>query len=301
MPSTRGKRGAQPLVYQRTPRAFKRPADLDNDPMLTDWAAEIPAFLYRYSSLAGTRLNRLKELLLQGRLFFPSPRDFNDPLDCKIAPSFDASSLAIETFWRTAINEGRLGSIAKNQKRSAVQRMIRQSKTAHGKEMLARRVVDTLSRNGTVCLSTDPLQMLMWSYYSDGHRGVVIRFNMKHENLLQLPLHVGQCLPIKVNYAEQFPVVNYYTDKTIDLIRTVIGTKALAWQHEREWRLVRVNQTGLTRVPLSMIDGIILGLQISPEDERSLRDDISASRPDIEILRVAHEPNSFNLRLVSVT
>jgi hypothetical protein len=47
-----------------------------------------------------------------------------------------------------------------------------------------------------------------------------------------------------------------------------------------------------------MIDGVILGMRISPSDETAVRDWASRRSPPLELLRVIHKPNSFELKVV---
>lgn len=59
--------------------------------------ANLPAQLYKYSSLQEKRADWIEQLLVDGRLYFPRPAQFNDPLDCRIPPTFEASELKMLT------------------------------------------------------------------------------------------------------------------------------------------------------------------------------------------------------------
>jgi hypothetical protein len=41
-----------------------------------------------------------RNLIVDSALFFARPSMFNDPLDCRIPPSFEADPADIERFWR---------------------------------------------------------------------------------------------------------------------------------------------------------------------------------------------------------
>src|SRR3990172_9254248 len=61
--------------------------------------ASDPAYLYRYVSIQGsTRSRYLRDTLLNHRLFLASPKEFNDPFDCKTAFSLEGS----KDQWRAA-------------------------------------------------------------------------------------------------------------------------------------------------------------------------------------------------------
>jgi hypothetical protein len=59
-----------------------------------------PAYLYRYFTTRWA-----ESLLAQGKMFFPSPADFNDPFDCRALVSFEASPVKRERYARELIRE----------------------------------------------------------------------------------------------------------------------------------------------------------------------------------------------------
>jgi hypothetical protein len=77
----------------------------------------------------------------------------------------------------------------------------------------------------------------------------------------------------------------------------LLGTKAAAWSHEGEWRIVLPNRTGNLKIPPELIAGVVLGTRISEDNERTIREWIAGRSPRIELLRVVHRPNSFQLEL----
>ena len=81
----------------------------------------------------------------------------------------------------------------------------------------------SLDRHGILCLSTEPNSMVMWSYYAEGHKAVVVRFDMSVE---QLALFGPQFVPVEVKYTTDFPLVSYYNTETQTMIAQVVGTKA---------------------------------------------------------------------------
>src|SRR5262249_30709338 len=70
-----------------------------DDQQVTALLNRLATNLYKYSGLSGDRLNWIRQLLVDCKLYFASRTQFNDPLDCQVPPSFDASMLTIERFW----------------------------------------------------------------------------------------------------------------------------------------------------------------------------------------------------------
>ena len=123
--------------------------------------------------------------------------------------------------------------------------------------------------------------------------GLLFGFNTGVSVLAQISHHV---IPVRVGYQDDFPKISYYTTRAA-LVTAVLGTKARAWTHEKEWRLVLVGRTGSIKVPDAMIDGVILGLRIDLGDEEQVRGWVDGRQPKIELLRVVHRPGSFALDL----
>lgn len=269
----------------------RRPFD---DPALDELLKRIPASLYKYSGISGSRLEWMRKLIVDSMLYFASPNLFNDPFDCKVPPRYDASELAIKHHWREFVRLNFPGQRMREHKRE-INRMVRDSKTPAGQEGLTKKLFESVHKNGTACFAKDPASMLMWSYYAEGHRGIAVRFNMAFENLAALP---GQFIPVEVRYETEFPNVNYYGSTINEFVATLLGTKSVAWKHEEEWRLVWVGNSGCVQVPPAMIDGVILGMRIDPEAEATVRGWVEQRSPKVELLRLVHRPNSFELEVV---
>ena len=58
----------------------------------------LPATTYKFSGLSGQRLEWIRALIVASKLYFARPSSFNDPLDCRVPPSFEATQLKIEMF-----------------------------------------------------------------------------------------------------------------------------------------------------------------------------------------------------------
>jgi hypothetical protein len=111
-------------------------------------------------------------------------------------------------------------------------------------------------RIGTLCLSEDPLNLLMWGHYSSAHQGGVVEFDPAHAFLAGNATANGlyQCLR-PVRYSElraelaldhfrqhEMGALNDHGEGWLSLLESahpVLFTKSLEWSYEREWRLVR--------------------------------------------------------------
>jgi hypothetical protein len=251
--------------------------------------------MYKYCGSSRERREWVREALVESKLYFPPRSTFNDPLDCRIPLQFNASKLFVENYWR---NQGR--KVFPGRTRSAykkfIERMVRRSLTPAGHKELSDLMLGTLDHHGILCFSTRPESMLMWSYYAASHTGVALRLNLKLSHLATIN---EQFVPLEVRYLKEFPKINYYRTETPDLIDVVFGSKAAAWSHECEWRLILVNRVGKLKVVPSIIDGVILGLNTPADYEASIRRWIGERNAPTELLRIQNRPGSFDLDVVS--
>ena len=270
---------------------------LDNsDKYFESLFARMPESLYKYVSLSEPEsFKRLNTLLLESKLYFAPSSAFNDPLDCRIPLQFDGTSLAIGQFWRRHIERAYRGKMTRDDKKKRILELIQKSKSKAGQKELSSFAYKELDKHGIVCLSQHPDSMLMWSYYAAGHSGLALRFKINPAHLSAIGERV---VPIEVRYCADFPKINYYDSELQELISAVFGSKSEAWSHEREWRLVARDRIGLVRIPPSMIDGIVMGLQIRPDSEAAIRDLIRKRPFPMDLLRVQHRENSFELELI---
>src|SRR5262249_46903341 len=110
------------------------------------------------------------------------------------------------------------------------------SKVIHGnRATISKRVIDDAStRFGMLCLSEKPDNILMWSHYSDGHRGMVIGLDT------DLFREGGESF--RVNYPENNERVEYKPfrspgDSEFETyLKELPRTKGLNWAYEKEWR-----------------------------------------------------------------
>lgn len=88
---------------------------------------------------------------------------------------------------------------------------------------------------GIVCLSAKPNDILMWSHYSNKHRGYCLKFDKK---ILEKAFY---CSP--VNYNSLYPTFTAYIEEIVqrgsnELHKTFLLTKSVHWEYEEEYRLI---------------------------------------------------------------
>jgi hypothetical protein len=269
--------------------------------MVSSVLHRLPDSLYRFTALDGDRLKWNERLIVNSELFFATSDRFNDPIESGVLPDFSAPRLTIESHWKRVGRE-QFPTASKKEIKKRVGDLRRQSSTTEGRERLTQKLAALLRRNGMACFATDPTSVLLWSYYASGHSGIAIRFGTDRDRLIAfLQMMAGQgaqTLPVEVTYADDFPRVNFYKGSLDDKLQAFLGTKAAAWKHENEWRMVLTGQSGLYKIPDDMITGIVFGLRTSRDHEQTVRSWVARRRTPLHLFRIKHKPGSFLLEVV---
>jgi hypothetical protein len=236
----------------------------------------------------------VRDVIVHSKVYFPPSGTFNDPFDCNIPFDLSSSDLCIQNYWRKFLKKDS-PSLDRKLKRKKVADLLHSSRTDEGRAELHRRVYEGMQRCGILCLSEARNSMLMWSYYASGHTGVAIEFDVTARSLLEFH---QEFTCIKVGYCTEFPSIKFYETKTVDQISRSLGTKALDWAHEREWRIVLIERKGLISVPPRMIKSVIFGLR-TPETTRvSIRKWASERSKPMSVYKIVNGLHNLDLRVV---
>lgn len=197
-----------------------------------------PDIFYKYCSLSSDEHRaRLKNLLHKGEIYFSSPLHFNDPFDCA-APIQPIGNIgAIKQNFRR---------IAKNHKMKWTEiRKIEGRLGVRDPNKLSLSIIDLIQREmrttGIYCISTKNDHPLMWSHYSDSHRGVCIGFDAN-----KAPFIAAQ----KVSYSSVRPQLQMMEHE--GSFEKAFLHKADWWEYESEYRIINHRSTREERVERSM-------------------------------------------------
>lgn len=166
----------------------------------------------------------------------------------------------------------------------------------------------TLSTSKILCLTDSPTNQLMWAYYADSNRGVVLQF--EEEDGADSPYKTAK----KVKYQEEIPSL-FYEDELSDFLAGLITfdqqrrvddliyTKSAAWAHEREWRIYSGDGRNKDAPHEDIVfgskelTGVILGCRMPEADRSNLSALIRRSYPDAEILQASIIDHKYEIEL----
>lgn len=251
-------------------------------------AGKVPKYLYKYRSLSGPSREFTRDLFLNQNLYLPAPTDLNDPFECRPNLSTPANM--------TQRNRYIAGFVARthpNESRAERRRIAREmrsnilfTETLHSSTLI------TLQNAGIFSFSARHLDLLMWPHYADNHRGICIRFEM------QALLNSGQ-VPFPVVYSETRPTCDIILESNVEWLNKAALTKGRPWEYEEEWRIV-VNRGARKKLHIDapIINGIILGANISNDDRAEVLDWIKSVDRPTGIAKALFHPSSYELDLI---
>lgn len=222
-------------------------------------------FLYKYLPLDAGSLC----VLTEGTIKFSDPFRFNDPFDCQpcVLPATIAGYKAKRP--NIEVELGHAG-LSPSKRYLANQRVNNRLEAYMRDGALLKDMLGNLNV-GICCLSSDPLNILMWSHYAEFHSGFVVEFKVPLYNGSSF-LEERMVCPLPVRYTDDRPVLDVCAVETgpATLLDTVILSKARQWEYEKEHRVIR--RGGSSEFPSyenSMLTSVIAGCKA--DDDRMVQ------------------------------
>jgi hypothetical protein len=218
-------------------------------------------FLYRYfPAIEHNQLNT-ERIFVHNQIRFTCPLNFNDPFDCRAYVLISKNPQDEESIKRV---ESKMESLLKN-------------------------VV-------ILCLSEINDNILMWSHYSSGHKGLCLEFDATEK--LASPFALAK----KVIYPEEneLPKVDIYeTDENI--VRSMLLNKSKAWKYEEEWRIIKnKSEEVFYPFPETCLRGVIFGCQMPNEDKEQIKKWVKEGQCSPELYQAIKKENEFGLDILPI-
>lgn len=260
----------------------------ENERALRDEAGTGEGYLYRYRDLVGERAAWVRQIIVEAELYFASPASFNDPFDCKARFRGD---IPPEEFEAKANALMRDRGMSRRERRKAL-------RSAPAPVDLAVRVATGLQREvdlvGVLSLSSSHENILMWSHYAFGHRGVCLQFRVSTD-----PDFLAGALPVA--YSAELAIPTLFGRDHWERVEALLLTKAADWSYEREWRVLDPHAgPGLRRFPANLLTGLILGSNMSASDRHAVIDWVRSSKSPLEIYQAERHPDRYALQFEKI-
>lgn len=228
----------------------------------------------------------VKDLLQKGKIYFPCPKDFNDPFDGvieydeKVTPE-DIGHLGT----RIGADSKQLQNLIDIYKRNPdkFHDIVRQQNIKFQNDNKLR----------ILCLSDTELSPLLWAHYAAQHTGVCIGFRTYKldEKAYGIKLKTGcidssllisdfpdMIIPFPVEYTEEVPHKYHFGKGNAEDLKKSFSHKSVEWAYEKEVRVVTID-SALFRNPVEIdvneIEEIIFGIRASSKLIEQVKDILS--------------------------
>jgi hypothetical protein len=180
-----------------------------------------------------------------------------------------------------------IGRIAENLEKQLIPRGAKQVEQRF--PVTVRTIYEKLDANmGILSLTETPTNVLMWSHYAEGGRGVLIQFKSSHPWFW--------CQRSKDDEFHHLCRVKYPSSRLPKFLFDTVGeellyTKDKEWEYEREWRIIRSfsdaavhlgpdsngKDVHLFAIPPDCVSGVAFGYRASPQAVEKLHNIIAAN------------------------
>jgi hypothetical protein len=250
-----------------------------------------PPFLYKYRKFD----ERTISIIVNHAIYFAHADQFNDPFDCRIRFTYEGTDEAWESFLRKTpkgfpdLTPLQIKKIIERKKHDF---SLRGERTLEIIEDTVRKW--RLSEVGICSLSADPAQILMWSHYSDSHRGCCLEFSTK-QNYFETAL--------QVDYPETYPNFNYFnkTQNEMEFLKALLLTKSKLWAYEQEWRMLEFE--GSQKIyPFEPRDltGIIFGYWMNPDHNKLIQRLVQKFDPPVRLYQAVPLQREFKMEIIPI-
>ena len=238
--------------------------------------------LYKYIGHENVEqvIEYLKCFVEKGTIFASKPITFNDPAEFKVILNFDAEPQIIERKYFLD-NPNNTKNDFNNWHNSF---------NKHAKWYTGYSIREIyLTQNGTICLTRDSDNYLMWSHYARSHTGLCIGFDDSIVECIEDHAVFGD-----VKYSQSIPSFNYFTETLEDFAEAMFLHKGLPWAYEKEFRIV-TDKWGVKKFNKSLIKEVVIGCRAPAKLQDYVSELIDT---DIEVSKMGLSTDTYGLRKI---
>ena len=221
--------------------------------------------LYKYFGINEFLFSTLKD----NKIWFSNPNSFNDPFDCNVKCKYLEDLMfqeRIHNDLRDVFNSvDNNESYFRERKISLTIADSHETKRKEETRRLNQELHDTVDKTGVSCFSEKMDSILMWSHYTEDHKGVCLQFNPSDK------LFSEKCE--RMIYVDEFP--NIDSKRIINEPNNFLFfTKSNEWRYESEVRVIKDSNSLHSFSPKSLI-AIYFGVNCDPDDVKKIKDIIN--------------------------
>ncbi len=256
----------------------------------------IPEKLYKYHSFDVQSISNLKNQ----KIYFSDPTLFNDPYDCAL--DFKLKQLEIDDYEKLLeyyipnrdfplVQKEALEQVLKKLKEGeSIERFpaLRSIEESLKASLLKIRELNFM-KTGVSCFSECKDDILMWSYYADGHKGFCLEFETSFDPF-------KRAMPVK--YRQEFPemeITKILWDKNPEITFEPLLTKFVDWSHEKEYRVFHQESGVAFGYPSESLTGIYFGPEIKFEHIEIIALILRGQNPSVKLYQGHRSKEKFKI------
>ncbi len=252
------------------------------------WNQGWPHHLYKYKPC---NIQYLRNFIVDSLLYLSARSELNDPFDVKSVIHFTNETLYPPNYHKLLFEDK---GLAHSKRKEIKNRLNSPEKIKTDTQSQLNKIIEGTGFHSFTKWHKD---LLMWSHYADGHRGVCMIFSTAHD----LDTFIN-ALP--VTYQQTLPVIEYSQKLGGEFVRKAFLTKAKPWKYEDERRIICPNlaKKYLRFNPEALV-GLVLGANISAENEAAVRglvdERVANGLPTLKIYRAYQSENEYKIRVMT--
>jgi len=271
---------------------------LNYDSPLINNPESIPDVLYKYRDWEDSNH---KKILTDCEIYFPSFDQFNDPFDGTIPVRYRPEDLKPENIFT------KLFSLAKHEHPDLTEQQLHElcfknqregyitdeSRMVTINEFFHRKMNKEF---GIFSLADNCSNHLMWSHYSNSHKGICIGFNV---NELK-SLIGGGCGIFSMYYKNELPYFDLYEDD-MKYLKKLLCSKSSVWTYEQEYRIIRFGfARKILKITPKAISEVIFGLMMDHKTKMEILELIKNNFPDTKVFEAKRNTNLFAIDIEQI-
>ncbi len=240
-----------------------------------------------------------KRILTDNEIYFASAEQFNDPFDSTLPYKFREEDLTPENIYTKLHEIGKMRFPEISEEELQHQCYERQMSGAfdngkYWKDDYEEYKKEMYTKFGVMSLTSKNYNLLMWSHYSDSHKGFCVGL----DKIILFEVTGGMIGP--VNYCNEFPSVGLFDNNSHGLTRIFL-TKFLDWKYEEEYRITKIGASRkIFNIPSQAVKEIILGYKMKDNYKDEIIQLAKEKFPNANIFESLMNPEKFELDMIPI-
>ncbi len=253
-----------------------------------------PRFLYKFRPLIAKsteQTDRLRDYLVESRLWLSSPTAFNDPFDMRGQFVFVGKPQDKRKHINNRLKQLR-PDLVKSQRETFAFNILSNNLII---ENLEDRYGQLRENFGVCSFTEDTRNILMWAHYGSNHTGVSLQFQLAQD--LSVFSHA-----LKVDNLPEYPIIDYLKETLGKALGRTLLRKSELWAYEKERRILQPDGANhYLKFNPSALTALILGCEISIDEEKVIKMLIIERKqkgyPALKIFRAIRHRTKYGLCL----